>query len=183
MLMKAILLFLTLLISGSIFSQQWITISKKAPDYSFDFPITPIIMDTLNIRFASAKTDSMTAFQVMEFINTPFDTANLAFNDALTQTNGDTLLAIAKSISVVNNAIILSSQFNSSYPAYRVLEVNMKYNDLIDGRVLLAYTRYFYNPHSLLSFTVTGAEEDLAQLQNNRNLFFNSISFYNQVTR
>lgn len=177
--MKTLLLFLTLPISGSIFSQQWVTVNRTTPDYSFDFPVTPTIMDTLNVRLAYAKTDSMSVFQVLEFINTPFDTANIAFNDALTLTNGDTLLAIAKSISVENNAIIISSQFVNSYPGYEVLDVNMKYNALIDGRVLLAYTRFFYNPSSFLSFTVSGPEDNLNQLLINKNLFFNSISFQN----
>jgi hypothetical protein len=124
-------------------AQNWTTVTKTNPAYHFSFPGTPNIMDTLNIRFANYQSDSMEVFQVLEFKDTPLDSANTSFMNELKATNGDTLLSIAQSASLANNAVITSSQNITSFPAFKGLEVCMRYNDLYSGRVLIAYTQFF----------------------------------------
>lgn len=170
-----ILLFLSINY-GNLFSQEWVQVSKSGPDYTYSMPASPTMMDTLNIRFAYVKSDSMIVFHVLEFKDTPLDSANAGFESALANNGGDTLLAIAQSASTSNNSIITSSNNITSFPSYKGLEVSLRYNDLYSGRRLLVYTRYFYNKRTLISFTVSGSEDDLERLGNNKNLFFNSIS-------
>jgi hypothetical protein len=170
------IIFFFTLNCGYLFSQDWIQVSKFAPDYKYSMPVSPTIMDTLNIRFAFVKSDSMTVFQVLEFKDTPLDSANAGFENALAANSGDTLLAIAQSISAANNSVIITSQNLALFPAYKGLEISMRYNELRDGRVLLVYTRFFYNAHTLISFSISGAEDDLTRLTSNKNLFFDSIS-------
>lgn len=170
-----IILFFSIF-SNTLFSQEWINVRKTAPEYSFSMPTTPKIMDTLNIRFAYVKSDSMMVFQVLEFKDTPFDSSNTGFETELTNTGGDTLLAIAQTISLSNNSVITNSLIINTFASYKGLEVRMRYNDLYTGRVLLVYTRFFYNSRTLLSFSVSGAEDDLERLQNNKDQFFSSIA-------
>jgi len=173
---RYIIALLLLAACTGIQAQSWSTYNTINPGYSFQMPGNPVILDTLNIRYAYLKQDSITVFQVMAFKDTPLDSANSAFIYALGQTSGDTLMALASSIAATNGAIITGSQNITDFSAYKGLEACMKYNDPIAGRILVVYTRYYYNDRLLLTFSVTGAEDDMTVLQNNKTLFFNSIS-------
>lgn len=169
-------IFICLLLYGAMgYSQSWVNVIKTMPYYSYSFPGNPSVVDTLNIRSAYYVSDSMVVFQVLEFKETPFDSVNTDFQTALQQTGGDTLLSIAKTISLANNTTILNSEQISSFTSYKGLEVSMQYNTAYMGKVLLTYTRFFYNEHTLLSFTVTGTQDEYSLLLNNKTLFFDSI--------
>jgi hypothetical protein len=173
---KVFIILIFSIFCNDLFSQKWISVNRTLPDYAFELPETPNFMDTLNVRLAWLKYDSLTVFQVLEFKDTPLDTANTAFNIALEQTSGDTLLAIAQSIATTNNFPILNSQNITSFSEYKGLEVSMSSYDAATGKMLRVYTRFYYNIHTLLTFSITGLEDDIVKLQKNKNLFFDSIS-------
>ena len=157
-------------------AQGWIGITKTSPAYSYSMPATPTIKDTLNVRLAYLQTDSLAVFEVMEFQNTPLDSANVAFDSALTSTSGDTLLAIAQTMAAANNATILSSQAITTFSDYKGLEIYMQYNDSISGETAHVYSRFFYNARTLIVFTITGTQANNTQLVSDKNQFFSSIN-------
>lgn len=173
---KYIIALLFLFIGMCGYSQTWVTIAKTAPAYSYSLPALPSIIDSMNIRIASLQTDSLAVFQVLEFKETPLDSSNTAFETALTATSGDTLLALAQSVATGNNATIINSQAITTFTSYKGLEVSMQYNDPLEGETVLAYTRFFFNAHTLIAFTIVGTESNYSVLAANKSQFFNSIN-------
>jgi len=174
---KILLLIVVFSLFGNLYSQTWVKIDKTNPDYSFSVPGQPLIRDTMNIRIAYFKSDSTAAFQVIEFKDTPLDSTNAGFVSALQESNGDTLMALVHIITGVNNALVTNSQVITTFPAYKGLEVSMSYSNFYPGRNLIVHTRFFYNIHSLLAFSITGTDDHLTQLESDKDIFFNSIAF------
>lgn len=170
-----ILLLLGLFVN--VYGQNWVNVTNQNPvTYGFSFPGAATTLDTFNIRYYYNKPDSATTFMVMELKEAPFDSTNTVFNMALQQNGGDTLMAMAQTINSSTNSVLTGSQDITTYPAYKGLEVNIKYNATYQNRVVVCYSRFFYNHHNtLLLFSVTGFEDNLQQLTMYKNSFFNSI--------
>lgn len=175
--MKKYIFTMLFLVTGMCsYSQGWITIAKTAPAYSYSLPAMPLIIDSMNVRIASLQTDSLAVFQVLEFKETPLDSSNTAFETALAATSGDTLLALAQSIATGNNATITNSQAITTFSDYKGLEVSMQYNDPIEGETVLTFTRFFFNAHTLIAFTIVGTEANYSTLAEDKDQFFSSIN-------
>ena len=156
-------------------AQTWDTIIKSNPEYRYALPGNVTQLDSLNFRLAFAFVDSM-AYKVIEFVDTPLDSTNSAFISALTETSGDTLLAVAHSLSAGGSIPIISTDSITTFPKYEGLEVTMQYTDTATGKVLWVYTRLFLSVHSFITFSITGEDAHLTSLLNRRDAFFNSIN-------
>lgn len=173
---KQIMAFIFLISGMCGYSQGWVTIAKTGPAYSYSMPQAPTILDTMNVRVASLQTDSIAAFEVLEFKETPLDSNNTAFQAALTSAGGDTLQALAQLITAGNNATITHSAAISTFESYKGLEIAIQYNSTLESETVLAYTRFFFNAHTLIAFMVVGTESNYTQLASDKNQFFSSIN-------
>ena len=79
---KQIIVLLLLLTGVQAYSQNWVTIAKTAPAYSYSMPVLPSIIDTMNVRIAYLQTDSLAVYEVIEFKDTSLDSTNAAFESA-----------------------------------------------------------------------------------------------------
>jgi hypothetical protein len=143
------------------------TYSFFTPNYSFSTPDTAGMFDTLNVKLYYYNTsDSSIAFHVLEHQNAKFDS---------TQT--DTLGFIVSSLLASTNAVLLNSQAIPLTDGYKGVEINVRYNDLDNGQILVSYYRLYFQQDLMLTFSVTGYENNLTQLVADKILFFNSIAF------
>jgi hypothetical protein len=172
---KLFIISISIFCSSALFSQNWNIINKLSPDYHYSLPGNPNMLDTLNVRMAYFKMDSTIVFQVMEFKDTPLDTANAIFDNNLVQTNNDTLMALAQTVSATSNSSITSFQNINSFEGYKGLEITTNRSLGQSGEILISYTRFFYNIHTLLYFTISAKQNDISLLNSNKNIFFNSI--------
>lgn len=155
-------------------AQSWVTTHNISPtygfftpDYSFSTPGTPSVFDTQNIRtYYYYPPDSLIAFHVLEDQKAVFDS---------TQT--DTLGFIVSSLVASSNAVLLSSQAIPINNGYKGVEINIRYNDLDNGQILVAYLRLYFRKDLTLTFSITGYQNNLTQLVSNKILFFDSIGF------
>jgi hypothetical protein len=170
----AIIIFTQLVVFSSIAQQSWTTTYNVSPtygflipDYSFSTPFPPAIKDTMNIKFFYYyPPDSIFGLQVFEQRNTQFDS---------TQT--DTLGFIVSSLLGSINSTLLNSQAIPVSNGFKGIEINIRYNDLVNGKVLVSYFRLYYKKDLMLTFTASGYQNNLSEIVSNKILFFNSISF------
>lgn len=177
---------------ANLFSQSptWITIVDKTPIYKlsgyswikdtaqigFSLPNYPLIIDTLSVKLYSTNSDSAIFFQVFNLKETQLDSSNLSFTEALQLSPSDTLSAIVNSFIGSTNSSQTSMNPLAITNGFKGVEMNLTYNDLYEGRVLLSYTRIYYKPKLLLTFMIAGFQDDLTNLTANKNTFFNSIT-------
>ncbi|OFY85693.1 MAG: hypothetical protein A3F72_12140 [Bacteroidetes bacterium RIFCSPLOWO2_12_FULL_35_15] len=144
--------------------------------FNFSLPDNPTVMDTLNIKHYSMVKDSSLFFHILKFTGANLDSSNTTFTNALQLTQGDTLSAIVNSFIGSTNSSQTEMNTLALSSGYKGLEMNLTYNDLYTGRIVLSYTRIYYKPKSLLTFMIAGFQDDLTNLTANKNTFFNSIT-------
>lgn len=155
-------------------AQSWVTTTNNSPTYgsfnpyySFSTPAAATIFDTLNIKlYYYYKVDSSIAFQILEHQNAKFDT---------TQT--DTLGFIVSSLLSATNSVLLNSQDIPTTNGYKGVEISIQHNNLDNGNVVVSFIRLYYQQDLMVTFTVTGYQNNLTEIVSDKILFFNSISF------
>lgn len=140
--------------------------SPLTPSYGFSTPAAPDLLDTISIKFYYYTLNSTIEFQVLEHNYAQFDS---------TQT--DTLGFIISSLLSSTNSVLLNSQNLTTINDFKGKEIEIKYNDPVNGNVVRCFSRLYYQKNLLLTFKVTAYDINLSQLISNKNLFFSSITF------
>lgn len=143
------------------------TFGSFTPNYRFSTPSAATMFDTLNVKLYYCYTvDSSIAFHVLEHQNAIFDS-----------THTDTLGFIISSLLSASNSVLLNSQDIPITNGYKGVEINIQHNDLDNGQVVTSFIRLYYQQDLMLTFTVTGHQNNLTEIVSDKILFFNSISF------
>lgn len=184
--LSTVLIFISanLLICKSSVAQTWVTTLDSVlsltyitqadslhhpiiPTYQFSTPTEPTMFDTLNFKFYYYfTTDSAVSFQVLEHQYAQFDS---------TQT--DTLGFVVSSFLSSTNSVLTSSQNIGISNGFKGIEICTTYNDVILNKISISYMRLYYYKNLMLTFSISAYQADLSQLNTNKSLFFNSISF------
>jgi hypothetical protein len=137
------------------------------PVYIFATPSAATVFDTLNIKFYyHFTTDSAVSFQILEHQYAQFDSAHT-----------DTLGFIVNTMMSSTNSILTTSQDIPISNGFKGVEISSTYYDADVNKVLVTYTRLYYYKTFMLTFTVRAYQDHLSQLNTNKDLFFNSITF------
>jgi len=177
--MKTLALTGIIMLPIVVFSQGgrgWERITDKKARMSFSLPSTPVIFDSMNTRMYANPVDSLLALQVHVFDSAHFNFSETILNEALRQEKNDTLRAIAKlTLLATNSKLTAISDMITS--GNRGLEIGIEYQTLASNIPYLTFIRYYVADNRFISFTLTGATDDLLRLLAYKKKFFNSISF------
>jgi hypothetical protein len=180
---KKHILVLLLLFLSTIFvkAQTWVPVTNSVSSYSFSLPGSPLVVDSMPLKFYAYKLDSLIAFQVHEMDNAVLDSTlndeNTVLRSAIDQTSGDTLRAIAKMILLISGADLLSVEDVNLSSGRKALDLGLQYSNLPPDGHKVTYIRLFYSKKVFLTFTVTGVTDDLVRFMNYKTQFFNSINY------
>jgi len=179
---KHILILLLIFLSTTfVKAQTWVPVINTVSNYSFSLPSSPLVVDSMPLKFYAYKLDSLIAFQVHQMNNAVLDSTlndeNTVLRSAIDQTSGDTLRAIAKMIVLISGADLLSVEDVSLSSGRKALDIGIQFSNLPPDGHKVTYIRLFYSQKIFLTFTITGVTDDLVRFINFKNQFFNSISY------
>jgi hypothetical protein len=181
--MKRYLIFLTLfntcLLSVQAQTTNWVAINNPIDKYSFSLPGKPLMKDTLQVRFYSYQVDSLLSFQVHQLNNAELEpnvNRSQVLEAALQQSNNDTLRAMIRLMLSTSNADLLSIE-DVLVSSKKGIEAGILYKETDTNNPSVSFIRLFYFNKRFISFNVSGTKNDIMRLQNNKTIFFNSISF------
>ena len=182
--MKHLFCLLFTLITLFCYSQEeWIEITNGYHGISFRSPLVVAKYDTLQTTYYAIKVDTSLSLQVHIFEGAQFGEGNELLNEALIDTEGDTLRAIAKIMLLVTNSELTSiedvTSMTNNFEALDIngLEMSFYYKTLPSSEPYHTFIRYYLTNNRFYAFSLTTGESEILRAYTYKNQFFQSIQF------
>ena len=163
---------------------EWIEIADDYHGISFLSPLGAAKYDTLQTTFYAIKVDTSLSLHVHVFEDAKFGNGNEILTEALQDSEGDTLRAIAKIMLLTTNSeltsiedIVTSYTSNLNINYVNGLEMSFYYKTLQSSQQYHTFIRYYLLNNRFYAFSLTTGESEILRAYTYKNQFFNSIQF------